>query len=190
MSETNRRLVVGVTEGPGAALGVRLLELLRDAEVETHLVVSPAAERSMFERTGREPAELRGLAGHTYAIDNMAARISSGSFLTDGMIVAPCSLGSLAAIATGLASDLVLRAADVTIKEGRKLLLLLGEAPRNRSHMECMRRLSVVRTVVIPPVGAFSPHGADHEDVGRIARAVLDQFAIPQPEGEAARAGS
>jgi flavin prenyltransferase len=173
------RLVIGMTGGPGTAFGVRLLEVLREADVQTHLVMAPGAERSILEETGREPAGVRRLADRSYDNRNMAARISSGSFLTGGMIVAPCSMVALAAIATGMASDLVQRAADVTIKEGRTLVLLLGEKPSAPSHVESLRRLSTIRSVILPPVGAFSPTGPDPEMVETTVRAVLDRFAIP-----------
>ena len=189
------RLVIGMTGGPGTAFGVRLLEVLRQADVETHLVMAPGAERSILEETGRDPASVRMLAHRFYDIGNMAARISSGSFLTRGMIVAPCSMAALSAIATGMASDLVQRAADVTIKEGRTLVLLLGERPSAPSHVENLRRLSTIRSVILPPVMAFSPAGADPETVETTVHALLDRFAIPPigrpaDDGLRGRAGS
>jgi 4-hydroxy-3-polyprenylbenzoate decarboxylase len=174
------RLVVGMTGGPGAAFGIRLLEMLRGSGAETHLVMSLDAERSMRAQTGRDPEDVRGLATHVYDSDNMAARISSGSFLTEGMAVVPCNLESLAAIATGLASDLIHRAADVTIKEARPLALLLGEAPATRRHFEHLGRLSTIRTVVLPSVRAFSLD-ADARTVENTVRALLDRFGMVGP---------
>ena len=179
MTPSPFRLVIGMTEGPGTAFGVRLLEVLRQADVETHLVMAPGAERSIREETGRDPVSVRTLAHRLYDSGNMAARISSGSFLTEGMIVAPCSMVALAAIATGMTSDLVHRAADVTIKEGRRLVLLLGEVPSAPSHVENLRRLSTIRSVIVPSARAFSPAGADAEMVEMTVRALLDRFAIP-----------
>jgi polyprenyl P-hydroxybenzoate/phenylacrylic acid decarboxylase-like protein len=174
------RLIVGMTGGPGAAFGVHLLEMLREGGVETHLVVSSDAEPSISEQTGRDPEDVRGLATHVYDSDNMAARISSGSFLTRGMIVAPCSFESLAAIATGMASDLINRAADVTIKEARPLALLLGEAPWTPRHFEHLGRLSTIRSVVLPPVRAFSLD-TDPRAVEMTVRALLDGLGIDRP---------
>jgi 4-hydroxy-3-polyprenylbenzoate decarboxylase len=174
------RIVVGMTGGPGAAFGVRLLEMLRERGAQTHLVISLLAERSLLSQTGRKPEDVRGLAAHAYDSDNMAARISSGSFITDGMVVAPCNLESLAAIATGVASDLVHRAADVTVKEGRPLALLLGEAPRTPLHFEHLGQLSTIRSMVLPPVRAFSLD-ADAGTVETTLRALLDGFGIAGP---------
>jgi 4-hydroxy-3-polyprenylbenzoate decarboxylase len=174
------RIVVGMTGGPGGAFGVRLLELLREGGAQTHLVMSPLAERSLLSQTGREPEDVRGLATHAYDSDNMAARISSGSFITDGMVVAPCNLESLAAIATGVASDLVHRAADVTVKEGRQLALLLGEAPSTPRHFEHLGRLSTIRCMVMPPVRAFSLD-ADAGTVETTVRSLLERFGIAGP---------
>jgi len=171
------RIVVGMTEGPGAVFGIRLLEMLRERGAQTHLVMSRRAERSLLSQTGREPEDARRLATHAYDSDNMAARISSGSFITNGMVVAPCNLESLAAIATGLAFNLVHRAADVTVKEGRPLALLLGEAPWTPLHFEHLGRLSTIRGMVLPPVRAFSLD-ADAGTVETTVRALLDGFGI------------
>ena len=145
-------MVVGVTGGPGSGLAVRLLEALAPLPVETHLVMCGCAARRMERETGRTPAEVRSLADRVYGERNQAARISSGSFLTAGMVVAPCSTTSLVSIGLGLASNLVHRAADVTMKEGRPLVLLLGEEEVGPLQAEALLRLERVPGVsVLPP---------------------------------------
>lgn len=170
-----RRVVVGLTGGPGLAYGVRLLEVLAQLPVETHLVMSRGATRSVARETGRVPEEVRGLAHRVYAEDNQAARISSGSFLTLGMAIAPCSASSLASIGLGLATNLVHRAADVTIKEGRPLVLLLAADPSGPFHDEALRRLE--RT---PGVALVRPSGdpAEPAAVEAAVREVLGLLGI------------
>lgn len=143
------RLVVGLTGGPGAAYGVRLLEVLRAARVETHVVVCGCARGSIGRETGRDPDSVLGLAHRTYPETNQAARISSGSFITSGMIVAPCSTRSLASIASGYANNLIHRAADVTIKEGRRLVLVVGEPELGAIDLDNLERVSLVPGVAV-----------------------------------------
>lgn len=148
-------MVVGVTGGPGAGLAVRLLEALAPLPVETHLVMCGCASRRMEREVGRTPDEVRALADRVYAEGNQAARISSGSFLTAGMIVAPCSNTSLVSIGLGLATNLIHRAADVTMKEGRPLVLLLGEEDLGPLQAEALLRLErVLGVTVLPPTDA------------------------------------
>ena len=135
------RVVVGLTGGPGAAFGVRLLEVLARLPVETHLVMCRSASRAIAPETGRVPDEVRGLADRVYAERNQAARISSGSFLTLGMAIAPCSPSTLSSIGLGLATNLVHRAADVTIKEGRPLVLLVPGGGLGPFRAEALGRL-------------------------------------------------
>jgi flavin prenyltransferase len=174
-----RRLVVGMTGSPGTAYGLRLLEALRDAAVESHLVACDCAKRRLEVETGRHDG-FGDLADRVYGEHNQAARISSGSFLTDGMVIAPCSARAAAAIAHGIASSLIHRAADVTLKEGRRLVLLVGEAPLSPLDLEALHAVARGRGVVLPAVPAFAqrPGSTDNvvdETVGRI----LDLFAIP-----------
>lgn len=143
------RLVVGLTGGTGAAYGVRLLETLRAAHVETHVVMCRCARGSIGRETGRDPDAVLGLGDRTYHETNQAARISSGSFVTAGMIVAPCSTRSLASIASGYANNLIHRAADVTIKEGRRLVLVVGEPELGAIDLDNLARMSLVPGVAV-----------------------------------------
>src|SRR3990172_3048082 len=137
------RLIVGISGATGAIFGVRLLEALRTVDrVETHLVISKWGERTIEHETNMTVDGVRKLAHFTYASNNLAATISSGSFQTDGMIIAPCSTKTLAAIATGFTDTLLSRAADVVLKEGRKLVLLARESPLNAVHLENMLKLA------------------------------------------------
>ena len=134
-----QRIVVGISGASGVIFGVRILEALRDLSVESHLVMTPAAEVTLACETALKPAAVRALAGRWYAVDNMAAPISSGSFRCDGMVVAPCSVKSLAEIATGVTTTLLTRAADVMLKERRRLVLMVRETPLHSGHVPCCR---------------------------------------------------
>lgn len=174
------RLIVGITGATGVVFGIRLLEALRTLEVETHLMMSEWAEKTMRLETTYTPEEVRALASYYYDRDNQAAAISSGSFLTAGMVIAPCSMNSLAAIAHGLGSNLIHRAADVVLKERRKLVLVPRETPLNSIHLENMLRLSNLGAVILPPVPAFYNRPATLDDmVNHITARVLDQIGIP-----------
>ncbi len=146
------RLVVGLTGHPEAGLGVRLLELLRDAPIETHLVMCGCARDWVARTTGRTAEDVSRLADHVYDEANQAAKISSGSFLTAGMIVAPCSSRSLGSIAIGYASNLIHRAADVTLKEGRRLVLLVPASALGPGSAESVARLRAVPGAVVAPI--------------------------------------
>jgi 4-hydroxy-3-polyprenylbenzoate decarboxylase len=173
------RLTVGMTGATGAIYGVRILEVLRDTPVETHLIMSSWARKTIVAEVGRKPDEVASLADFVYEEDNQAARLSSGSFLTGGMLVAPCSMKTLAAIANGYAENLIQRSADVCLKEGRKLLLLVRESPLNVIHLENMTRLARMGVVIMPPVPAFyaRPRSLDEMIDHTVGRA-LDHFGI------------
>jgi flavin prenyltransferase len=145
-NEEVRRLVIGITGARGARYGIGLLEILRDLPVETHLVMCDCSRASVVAETGRDPEEIRGLADRVYAPWNQAARISSGSFLTEGMIVAGCSSKSMASISLGLASNLIHRAADVVLKEGRRLALIVQEplSPLQDGNLRRLERMGVI----------------------------------------------
>jgi 4-hydroxy-3-polyprenylbenzoate decarboxylase len=179
MSSSPRRLIVGMTGASGSIYGVRLLELLRDADVETHLVMSKWAIRTMLHETGRTKEDVEGLADVVYNASDQGAAISSGSFQTLGMVVAPCSAKSLAAIATGLGDHLVHRAADVVLKERRRLVLAVREAPFSEIHLENMLKLARMGVVISPPVPAFYQKPATIDDlVTYTAVRLLDQVGI------------
>ena len=173
------RLAVGITGATGAIYGIRVLEVLRDTPVETHLIMSKWARKTIVTETGQNPDDILAMADYTYEEDNQAARLSSGSFLTGGMLVTPCSMKTLAAIANGYADNLIARTADVTLKEGRKLLLLVRESPLSVIHLENMLRLARMGVVIMPPVPAFyaRPRSLDEMVDHTVGRA-LDQFGI------------
>jgi len=179
---TPQRIIVAMTGATGAIYGVRLLERLREAHVETHLVVSRWGARTLQHETRYSREHVDALASVVYKPDDLGAAISSGSFETAGMIVAPCSAKTLAAIAHGYGDSLVHRAADVVLKERRKLLLAVRETPLSDLHLENMLRLSRMGVVILPPMPAFYNHPASVDDiVDHTVSRMLDQFGIPSP---------
>ena len=174
-----RRVVVGISGASGVIYGVRLLELLQAARVETHLVMSRAAQITLAHETKYKVRDVAALAGHVYRADDVAAPISSGSFPTLGMIVAPCSTRTLAEIATGVTSSLLTRAADVVLKERRRLLLLVRETPLHLGHLRNMAAVTEMGAFVYPPVPAFYARPASvAEMVDQTLGRALDQFGI------------
>jgi 4-hydroxy-3-polyprenylbenzoate decarboxylase len=181
MSQTTGRprLIVGISGASGAIYGARLLELLQPLEVESHLVMSRSAEVTLALETGLKPAELRARADVVHAVGDLAAPISSGSFATLGMIVAPCSVRTMAEIATGATTTLLTRAADVVLKERRRLVLLVRETPLHTGHLRTMTALSEMGAVIAPPVPAFyaKPRSLEEMIDQTLGRA-LDLFGI------------
>ncbi|HEY2095303.1 MAG: flavin prenyltransferase [Pseudonocardiales bacterium] len=177
------RLVVAMTGATGAVLGVRLLEVLRDMpEVETHLVLSTWARSTISLETTLAVSEVAELADHVYRPNDQYAAISSGSFRTDGMVVIPCSMKTLAGIRVGYADGLIGRAADVTLKERRKLVLVARETPLSEIHLENMLALTRMGAVVLPPMPAFYNKPDSVGDiVEHIVSRVLDQLDLPAP---------
>jgi 4-hydroxy-3-polyprenylbenzoate decarboxylase len=174
-----KRLVVGMTGATGVIFGIRLLQALRASEVESHLVISPWAQRTIEHETGMTADGVRSLATRSYGPDDMGAAISSGSFLTEGMVIVPCSMRSLAAIASGSGDHLVHRSADVMLKERRRLVLVPRETPLSDLHLENMLKLSRMGVRILPPVPAFYNHPRTIEDiVDHIVARILDQFGI------------
>ena len=173
------RVIVGITGATGAIYGVRLLERLRDAGAETHLVISRWGVRTLLHETRWSRDEVEALATVTYAPADMGAAISSGSFRTDGMVIAPCSAKTLAAIAHGFGDNLIHRAADVVLKERRRLVLAVREAPLSEIHLENMLKLARMGAVMLPPMPAFynNPSTIDEVVDHTVAR-ILDQFGI------------
>ena len=175
----NKNLIVGITGASGAIFGVRTLEALRDTDVTTHLVVSKWAQQTLEHETTFKLDDLKGLADAYYAPGEMGAKVSSGSFITDGMVIVPCSAKSLAAIANGLGEHLIHRAADVTLKERRPLVMVVRETPLNDIHLENMLKLSRMGVTILPPMPAFYNHPQDIDDiVNHIVGRVLDQFGV------------
>jgi 4-hydroxy-3-polyprenylbenzoate decarboxylase len=174
-----RRLVVGISGASGVVMGVRLLELLRGAGVETHLVMSHGAQVTLGYETSIKVREVQALAHVSYKAEDIAAAISSGSFRTDGMIVAPCSMRTLAEIASGVTTTLLTRAADVVLKERRRLVLMVRETPLHLGHLRNMTAVTEMGAIVYPPVPAFYAKPASIEEMidHSLGRA-LDLFDI------------
>jgi 4-hydroxy-3-polyprenylbenzoate decarboxylase len=177
------RLIVGMTGATGAAIGVRLLENLAQLpDVETHLVLSRWARTTIELETGLSVADVSALADVTHRPDDQGATISSGSFRTDGMVIVPCSMKTLAGIRAGYAEGLVARAADVVLKERRRLVLVPRETPLSEIHLENMLALARQGVRMVPPMPAFYNHPATVDDiVDHITARVLDQFDLPAP---------
>jgi 4-hydroxy-3-polyprenylbenzoate decarboxylase len=175
----SQRLIVGISGASGVIYGTRLLALLRDLPVETHLVISRSAEVTLALETDLKPADLRARADVVHAIGDMAAPISSGSFQTLGMIIAPCSIRSMAEIATGVTTTLLTRAADVVLKERRRLVLAVRETPLHAGHLRTMTALAEMGAVIAPPVPAFyaKPRSID-EMIDHSLGRMLDLFGL------------
>lgn len=179
MNSHPRRLIVGITGASGAIYGVRLLRLLRAAGIETHLIMSRSAKIALTQELDVSVAEVIGLADVVHQVDNVGASISSGSFRTLGMVIAPCSMRSLSEIASGVTSSLLTRAADVVLKERRRLVLLVREAPLHLGHLRSMTAATEMGAIVYPPVPAFYARPESLEQmVDHTLGRVLDLFDI------------
>jgi 4-hydroxy-3-polyprenylbenzoate decarboxylase len=181
-----RRLIIGMTGSTGAIFGVRFLEALKAAgDIESHLVISKWAQRTIEHETNYTVEQVRALANVVHSPGDMGATLSSGSFLTEGMVVIPCSVRTLAGIAQGVGDHLVHRAADVVLKERRKLVMVVRETPLSEVHLENMLKLSRMGVVMLPPMPAFYNHPQSVDDVvNHIVMRVLDQFNIPAVHGK------
>lgn len=174
-----QRIVVGISGASGVIYGVRLLQILRDLPIEVHLVMSKSAEVTLAYETDLKVAQVRALAHHCHNIGDMAASLSSGSFKTLGMIVAPCSVRSVAEMASGVTTSLLTRAADVILKERRRLVLMVRETPLHLGHLRNLAALTEMGAIIAPPLPAFYNRPKTLEDVidhslGR----VLDLFGL------------
>jgi flavin prenyltransferase len=174
-----RRIIVGVTGASGIVYAVKLLQVLRDLDVETHLVVTKAAELTISQESPISLAEVKELADKNYPVKNIGAAIASGSFKTRGMIVIPCSANTLAEIAVGNSSNLLTRAADVCLKERRRLVLVVRETPLHLGHLRAMVAVSEIGAIIAPPVPAFyiKPKSLDDVVEYTVGR-VLDLFEL------------
>ena len=174
------RIIVGLTGATGAIFGIRVLEALKAADVETHLVMSKWARQTVEHETSWSYEDVCALASQTYSSGDMGAAISSGSFLTNGMVIVPASTRTVAAIAHGVGDHLVHRAADVVLKERRKLVLVVRETPLSDIHLENMLKLSRMGVSIVPPMPAFYNHPQTLDDmVDHIVARILDQFGVP-----------
>ena len=172
-----KRLVVGITGGSGAVYGIRLLQVLKELGVDTHLIISDWGEKTIVMETDYTVQQVKDLAGHVHHYKNQGAPISSGSYRVDGMVIAPCSMKTLATIASGTASDLISRSADVMLKERKRLVLLVRETPLNLIHIENMRTVAMAGAMVFPPMPAFYNRPQTLDDiVNHTVGRVLDQF--------------
>ena len=186
MSKSGRtppRLVVGISGASGVAHGVRLLEMLGSLGVETHLVMTRAAEMTLGYETGLKPKDVEALAHTRYRLDDIGAAIASGSFKTLGMIVAPCSVRTMSEISTGVTSSLLTRAADTMLKERRRLVLMVRETPLHTGHLRTMTQLSEIGAIIAPPVPAlYAKPASIDEMVTQTAARMLDLFGLEAPD--------
>lgn len=174
-----KRLVVGITGASGVILGIRLLEVLRPMPVEVHLVMSPAARATIAQETTWKVSDVLALAEVVHRHADIGASIASGSFTTAGMVVIPCSMKTLSGIANSYAEDLITRAADVTLKEGRPLLLVVRETPLHRGHLRLMNLAAETGAIIFPPVPAFYARPQSIEEiVDNLVGRVLDRLGF------------
>ena len=180
MSEYPRRLIVGLSGSTGPHYGVRLLEVLREqTDVETHVILSAAARKTIEYEMGRDPDEVAKLAHVLHDERNIGATIASGTFVTDGMAVAPCSMKSLSAIANSYNDNLIARAADVCLKERRKLVLVVRETPLHLGHLRLMQQATEAGAVILPPVPGFYHRPTTMQElIDHTVTKILDQFGI------------
>ena len=178
-NKPTQRLIVGIAGASGVIYGVRILELLRDKGIETHLVMSKSAEMTLAYETDLKPKDVRALATVNHPMADIGASISSGSFPTMGMVIAPCSIKTMSEIATGVTSSLLTRAADVVLKEKRRLVLALRETPLHGGHLRTMTTLSDIGAVVAPIVPAFYTRPKTVDDIiNHTCGRLLDMFGI------------
>jgi 4-hydroxy-3-polyprenylbenzoate decarboxylase len=180
MTIDSKRLVIAITGASGVIYGIKALELLRDSDIETHLVVSKAGERTIAEETDYLIKDVKAFADVVYPAQDIGASIASGSYRTMGMLIAPCSIKTMGEIATGITSSLVSRAADVVLKERRPLVLMVRETPFHTGHLRTMTALSEMGAIIAPPVPAFYSKPVDLDDmVEQSVARVLDVMDIP-----------
>jgi 4-hydroxy-3-polyprenylbenzoate decarboxylase len=177
-----KRLVIGITGASGAVYGIRLLELLREAPgVEPHVIVSDSAKRTILEETDVSVAEVEALGARRYSNRDIGAAVASGSFKTEGMVIAPCSIKTASAVAHCAADTLIARAADVTLKEGRPLILLVRETPLHLGHLRVLTALAEMGAVILPPIPAFYHRPKQIDDlINHTLARVLDRLGIAQ----------
>lgn len=181
-----RRIVVGMSGASGSIYGLRLLEKLRQHEnVETHLILTRSAERTMYLETKKLAAEAKELADFHYPVEDIGCRLASGSFPVESMVVAPCSIHTMSAIAAGISSNLMIRAADVTLKERRKLILMVRETPLHLGHLRSMVALAEMGAILAPPVAAFYTNPVTVLDiVDHSVDRVMDLLGLPAADAK------
>jgi len=173
------RLIIGISGTTGSIYGLRLLEILKEKKIETHLVITSTAKKIILEETSFSIRAVENLAPYVYENEDLSASISSGSFKTEGMVVIPCSMKSLSAIANSYNENLLLRAADVTLKERRRLVLVVRETPLHKGHLNLMARAADLGATILPPMPAFYFHPKTIDDlINHTVGKVLDLFEI------------
>ncbi|MBV9540841.1 MAG: UbiX family flavin prenyltransferase [Alphaproteobacteria bacterium] len=182
-TQTKERLVVGISGASGVAYGIRLLEALAELKIESHLIMSKAAEMTIGLETKLKPKQVAAKADVSYAIGDIGAAIASGTFKTKGMIVVPCSVRSWSEIATGVTTNLLTRAADVTLKERRPLVLIVRETPLHLGHLRTLAQLAEMGAIILPPVPAFydEPHKIS-DFVDQVVARALDLMGYDWPQ--------
>lgn len=178
------KVVVGISGASGAIYGWRLLQRLREnPEAESHLILTRSGEKTLFLEMEKRAADIRTLADYSYPLEDIGSRLASGSFRTDSMVVAPCSIHTMSAIANGVSSNLLIRAADVALKERRRLVLMVREMPLHLGHLRTMATLAEMGAIIAPPVPAFYNKPATVQDiVDHSVDRVLDLIGLPAPD--------
>jgi 4-hydroxy-3-polyprenylbenzoate decarboxylase len=178
------RIVVGITGASGAIYGLRLLERLRQGpDAEIHLVLTRSGEKTLYLETGKNAGDVKKLADFWYPLEDIACRLASGSYPTDAMVISPCSVHTMSAIANGISSNLLVRAADVALKEKRKLILLVRESPLHLGHLRNMTALAEMGAIIAPPIPGFYHHPQTVMDiVDHSIDRVLDLIGIPDTQ--------
>lgn len=172
-------LIIGISGATGSIYGIRLLEVLKEKRIETHLIISSTSKRIILQETSYSLKEVEGLASYVYENEDLHASISSGSFRVDGMVIIPCSIKTLSGIAHSYNENLMTRAADVTLKERRKLILVVRETPFHQGHLELMLKITQMGAVMLPPIPAFYQHPKTIDDlINHTVGKVLDLFGI------------
>ena len=189
--QNSRKIVVGISGASGSIYGLRLLEKLRAIPgVETHLILTRSGERTAFLETGQRAAEIRALAHHHHAVEDIGAEIASGSSAADAVVVAPCSIHTMSALAAGISSNLLIRAADVALKERRRLVLMVRETPFHLGHLRTMTALTEMGAIIAPPIpGFYHKPRTVLELVDHNVERVLDLIGCPLPEARRWRPG-
>ena len=177
------KVIIGISGASGAIYGVRLLERLRShGGVEIHLILTRSGEKTLFLETGKSAADLKGLSDFSYPMEDISSRLASGSFPTDAMVIAPCSIHTMSAIAGGISSNLMIRAADVVLKERRKLILMVRESPFHLGHLRNMTALAEMGAIIAPPIPGFYHNPKTVDDViDHSVDRVLDLIGLPDP---------
>ena len=177
------RLIVGISGASGAIYGWRLLERLYNHEnAEVHLILTRSGEKTLFLETGKAAADLKKLASFSYSMEDISCRLASGSYPTDAMVIAPCSIHTMSAIANGISSNLLVRAADVSLKEKRKLVLMVRESPFHLGHLRNMTSLAEMGAIIAPPIPGFYHNPQTVMDVvDHSVDRILDLIGLPEP---------